>query len=143
MKGLFTLILASFFIPAAHAAQSQSYGDVEIHYNAMPTDELAPEVAKSYKLERSRNRGLLTLSVLKKSNTAGMGTPMKAKVTASAVNLNGQLTEIDLREVVDGQAIYYLGEFRISPPETLKFNINATPAGGQSHQLQFSRKFYR
>ena len=137
--GLLALVLAP---SAAMAEQSVKFGDIEVHYNAMPTSELLPEVAKNYKLERSQTRGLLTISVIKK-NQLGVGQPIKAEVTAHFVNQYSQLGGIDMREVQEGPAIYYLGEFRMSPPDTLKFTANVKPQGStQTYKVEFDRKVY-
>ncbi|GBL44785.1 hypothetical protein SFMTTN_0586 [Sulfuriferula multivorans] len=146
----FTLVASLLALPfAAHAAQTNpaeqvvKYGNIEIHYNAMPTDELQPEVAKNYHIERSRNRGLLTIAVLRK-NKLGVSEPVSAVITATVVNLNSQLAEIDMRTVKEGSAVYYLGEFRITPPDTLKFNVSAKPAGEtRKYQAEFSRPFFQ
>lgn len=137
--GLLALVLAP---SAAMAEQSVKFGDIEVHYNAMPTSELLPEVAKNYKLERSQTRGLLTVSVLRK-NQLGVGQPIKAEVTAHVVNQYSQLGNIDLREIQEGPAIYYLGEFRMSPPDTLKFTLSVTPQGSAKPlKVEFDRKVY-
>lgn len=137
--GLLALVLAP---SAAMAEQAAKFGDIEVHYNAMPTSELQPEVAKNYKLERSQTRGLLTVSILKK-NQLGVGQPIKAEVTAHVVNQYSQLGNIDLREIQEGPAIYYLGEFRMSPPDTLKFTLSVKPQGStKTHKVEFDRKVY-
>ncbi len=146
----FTLVASLLALPfSAHAAptnpaeQVVKYGNIEIHYNAMPTDELQPEVAKNYHIERSRNRGLLTIAVLRK-NKLGVSEPVPAVITATVVNLNSQLAEIDMRKVKEGSAVYYLGEFRITPPDTLKFQVSAKPEGEtRKYQADFSRPFFQ
>lgn len=145
MKTLITFSLAvSLLLPIVSAAeQAIKQGDIEIHYNAMPTDELQPEVAKNYNIVRSRNRGLLTISVLRK-NKLGVSAPVPAMLNASAVNLNAQFTQIGMREIRDGGAVYYLGEFRIAPPDTLKFSISVKPSGEtRQYPAAFSRTFFK
>ena len=143
MKFLLSLFVLALGLPAvALAEQSAKFGDIEVHYNAMPTSDLLPEVAKNYKLERSQTLGLLTISVLRK-NQLGVGQPIKAELTAHMVNQYNQLGNIDMREVVEGPAIYYLGEFRMSPPDTLKFTVNVKPQGSsQTLKVEFDRKVY-
>lgn len=142
MKTLIGLLALVLVPAAAMAEQSVKFGDIEVHYNAMPTSELLPEVAKNYKLERSQTRGLLTVSVLRK-NQLGVGQPIKAEVEAHVVNQYSQLGNIDLREIQEGPAIYYLGEFRMSPPDTLKFTLSVKPQGStKTHKVEFDRKVY-
>jgi len=143
MKAVVAAIALALAAPGfAAAEQSKTFGDIEIHYNAMGTENLKPEVAKNYKITRSKSRGLLTISVLKK-NTMGVAQPVPAEITATAVNLNAQLSSIDMREIKEGTAIYYLGEYRVSPPDTLKFNITAKVKGApQTYSFDFQQEFY-
>lgn len=139
---LLALSVATHAGEANPAEQVVKYGNIEIHYNAMTTDDLQPEVAKNYHIERSHNRGLLTIAVLCK-NKLGVSEPVAAALSASVVNLSSQLAGIPMREVKEGSAVYYLGEFRVTPPDTLKFSISAKPAGEtRSYQAEFSRPFF-
>lgn len=135
-------LLAIAFIPAAQAEQAEKFGTLEVHYNAMLASELLPDVAKSYKIDRSKTRGIITISVLRK-NAVGAAQPIPAKLTAYLVNLNNQLGSIDMREIKEGAAIYYLGEFRVSPPDTLKFNVTVELHGEPKREVTFSQKFYK
>jgi hypothetical protein len=138
----FLALLALALVTAAQAEQAQKFGSVEVHYNAMLSSELLPDVAKVYKIDRSKTRGILTVSVLKK-NAVGMAQPVPARLAAYLVNLNNQLGNIDLREIREGTAIYYLGEFRVVPPDTLKFTVTVNAAGEPAHEVSFSQKFYK
>lgn len=126
----------------AYAEIAQKFGALEIHYNAISTDELLPEVARAYKLERSKTRGLVTMSVLRKNAVGGLS-PVPAKISIYATNLNRQLSNIDLREVREGAAIYYLGEFRMALPDTLKFTATVETAGEPKREIRFEQKFYK
>jgi len=105
---------------------SESFDDYTIHINAFNSDTLQPNMAKAYNIIRSKNRGLLTISVVKKSNSAN-AMPIKAKVDAKATNLTGQLKNIQIREINDGGAVYYISEFNVADKEILDFTINVTP----------------
>ncbi|TCV88187.1 DUF4426 domain-containing protein [Sulfurirhabdus autotrophica] len=142
-KRLALLALAFIASGSAFAERSQTFGDIEVHYNAISTDDLTPDVAKSYKLDRSKNRGLLTIAVLKK-NKLGVGQPIKAEITASATNMSAQLSSLTLREVQEGNAIYYLGDFRVSPPDTMTFAIKVIPQGeSKAHDVDFKQQYFR
>lgn len=130
------------FAPVAQAEKAQKFGNLEVHYNAMLSTDLLPEVAKSYKIDRSPTRGIVTISVLRK-NAMGIAQPIPAKLSAYMVNLSNQLGEIDMREIKEGGAIYYLGEFRVSPPNTLKFTVTVETAGDPKHEVNFTQKFYK
>ncbi|OJW49840.1 MAG: hypothetical protein BGO60_06165 [Thiobacillus sp. 65-1059] len=142
MKRLLAALCLSAIAVAAHAEISQKFGPLEIHYNALTTDDLLPEVARAYKIERSKTRGLVTMSVLKQ-NKVGVPTPVAAKIAVYATNLNQQLAHVTMREIKEGTAIYYLGEFRVSPPDTLKFTASVEVAGEPKREMVFEQKFYK
>jgi hypothetical protein len=142
MKRLLALLCLCSCAAVAHAEIAQKFGDLEIHYNALTTDELQPEVARAYKIERSKTRGMVTLSALKK-NKVGVLTPVPAKLTVYATNLTQQLANITMREIKEGTAIYYLGEFRVAPPDTLKFTATVEVAGEPKREMSFDQKFYK
>jgi hypothetical protein len=136
-------VLTIALVPAfAQAEQAEKFGNVEVHYNAMLTSDLLPDVARVYNIDRSNTRGLVTISVLRK-NAMGVGVPIPAKLSAYTVNLNSQLSNIDMREIKEGAAIYYLGEFRVIPPDTLKFNVTVEASGDPKRVVTFNQQFFR
>jgi hypothetical protein len=142
MKRLLAALCLCSVATVAHAEISQKFGSLEIHYNALTTDELLPEVARSYKIERSKTRGLVTMSVLTR-NKLGALTPVPAKISVYVTNLNQQLANVTMREINEGTAIYYLGEFRVTPPDTLKFTATVEVAGEPKREMVFNQKFYK
>ena len=137
------LLGISFLFPhPAIAENSKDFGEFVVHFNALATDTLPPQVAREYSITRSRNRGMVNITVLKKV-LGSPGQPVHARVEANAVNLVGQGREIGLREVREGNAIYYIGEFRVANEETLKFTVRAQPQGTQEFlEVHFSQDFY-
>lgn len=142
MKRLLVTLVLSSIAAVSHAEISQEFGAIKVHYNALTTDQLLPEVARAYKIERSKTRGMVTMSVLKQ-NSVGVPTPVPAKLTVYATNLNQQLANIEMREIKEGTAIYYLGEFRVGTPDTLKFNTTIEVAGEPKREMVFTQKFYK
>jgi len=136
------LIVACLFIHDAAAERSDDFGDYQIHYNALTTNLIDPSVARAYGIIRSKNRALVNVAVLRR--VMGMAAqPVKAKVSAEAVNLNAQLRTIEMRELNDAGAIYYIGEIPVSNNETLTFSIEVTPEGeASSHKTSFTQEFY-
>lgn len=136
-----TLILGAVLLSpdAAHAYDALESGDYSIHYNALSTELLPPQVAKVYGIERSRNRGIVNVAVRKGE---GVGRAVEAKISATATNLNGQLQQIDMRELTDRDAIYYIGEFSISGHETFDFVLEITPEGSRTRTIEFRREFF-
>jgi len=121
---------------------SQTFGNLEVHYNALRTDELTPEVARAYGIERSGNRVMLNVSLLARA-ADGRTAPLDGTVTASARNLNGQLKDLEMRRVQEGPSIYFIGEVGISGNEIVVFDIDVTPSDGSGRQsVQFKREFF-
>ena len=137
-----TALLMGFLAITAAAENSTRADGYTIHHNALPTATLTPEIAKSYNIVRSRYRGLLNVSVIK-DQPGTTGTPVSARIEASAVNLAGQLRNLNLREIREGDAIYYLGEFPVSDGEVLRFSLLVTPAGeSRPIQAKLSQQFF-
>ena len=138
------LLLAVLLAPAAgFAQQSQDFGEYVVHYNALNTNLLTPQVAQGYKIVRSPNRALLNVTVLKKDQDTP-GTPVAAAVSATATNLTGQLREIEIREIRDAEgAIYYIGEFPVHNLETYRFEVHVEIEGElEPLVVRFNQQFY-
>lgn len=120
----------------------QEFGDFQVHYNAVRTDELTADVARAYGIERSTNRVMLNVSLLRKG-ADGRTTPVDGTVSATAYNLNGQLKNLTMRRITEGTSVYFIGEVGISGAEILVFDIDAAP-GDQSgkYSVQFKREFF-
>jgi hypothetical protein len=125
----------------AMADQFKDIGDAVIHYNTVTTDFFDPHIAKLYGIKRSKNRALLTVTVLKKH--MGLASlPIKANIQATAVNLSNQITDLKMREITDGGAIYYIAEFPVSNKETFDFTLNIKTENGQSDTVKFRNQFF-
>ena len=140
-KALFIFALALGSLNS-YAENSKEFGDYVIHYNAFRSDTISPEIAKQYGLARASNRVLINIAVLKKVlNTTGK--PTRSTVTGHASNLTGQLKQLEFKEIIEGNAIYYLAETKISDGEFLKFDIKVMPEGEtKATKLHFDKRFY-
>lgn len=119
----------------------REFGDYVVHFNALSTDRLTPDIAREYDIIRSRNRGLLTVSVLRTDDSAEHA--VRGDVSVSAVNLTGQLKGMTMREITEGSAIYYIGEVNVSDAETLIFSINVKPVDEtESFSIRYMRQFF-
>jgi hypothetical protein len=144
MQKLLTLILlvASTAFTGAQAEQSLTQNGYEVHYNAFNSGFLTPEVAQANGLTRSKVKALLNVSVLKLEND-GSKRPVNALVSGEARNLIGQIKRISFKKIDEGDAIYYLGEFRFSDEELLNFDLEVQPDPNQSAiKVRFSQTFY-
>jgi len=142
MRSLLALAALSF-TAAAPAQQSQDFGEYVVHYNALNTNLIPPEVAQAYGIVRSPSRALLNVTVLKKVMDTP-GTPVSANVAASGTNLTGQRREIELREIKEpGGAVYYVGQFPVHNLETYQFAVTVAVEGeAQPLEVRFKQQFY-
>jgi hypothetical protein len=146
MKQLFIslLLLGSLsFSLSSEAQQSQDFGEYVVHYNALNTNLIPPQVAQGYGIKRSSSRALLNVAVLKKVMDTP-GTPVAASVSANGTNLTGQRREIEIRKIEDTEgAIYYIGEFPVHNLETYRFNIQVAIEGEEEPLVvKFKQQFF-
>ena len=121
------------------AATNADIGDHIVHFSALSTDQLPPDVARNYNIVRSKNRAMLNVSVLRESDQVAV----TANVTVKTVNLTGQLKNITMRRINEQEAIYYIGEVAVANRETLIFDISITPDGvDSSSDVRFKRQFF-
>ena len=142
---LLTLALLGslLFSGMAPAQQSQDFGNYVVHYNALNTNLIPPQVAQAYAIKRSPSRALLNVTVLKKVMDTP-GTPVSASVTGSATNLTGQLRELEIREIRDSEgAIYYVADFPVHNLETYRFEVTVAIEGeDEPLAVRFTQQFY-
>lgn len=128
-------------IPEAQpaGATNADIGEHVVHFSAQSTDQLPPEVARAYNIVRSKNRAMLNVSVLNQADNSAVS----ADVAVKTVNLTGQLKNVTMRKITEGDAIYYIGEVAVANRETLVFDISVKPEGvEQSSDLRFKREFF-
>ena len=128
-------------IPEAQpaGATSADIGDHVVHFSAQTTDQLPPDVARLYSIVRSKNRAMLNVSVLREADNQAV----TAVVTVKTVNLTGQLKNVTMRKITEGEAIYYIGEVAVANRETLIFDISVLPDGvEQAGEVRFKRQFF-
>ncbi len=122
---------------SSNAENVSKFGDYVIHHTALPTDILLPEVARAYKIKRSKNRGMLNIVVQYK------GKGITAKVTGTGTNLNSQLKHLQFKEIKEENVIYYISTFRVTNKELITFKINVKPTGSdKTHTVKFKKEFY-
>lgn len=120
-------------------ASSADIGEHVVHFSALSTDQLPPEIARAYNILRSKNRAMLNVSVIRKADSV----PVPATVNVKTVNLTGQLKNVTMRQINEQEAIYYIGETAVANRETLVFDISVIPEGEtRASEVRFKREFY-
>ena len=123
-------------------AESQIFGDYTVHYIAVNSTFIAPEIAAQYHIERNRRGAFLNIAVLK-NNADGSTTPVTAVVTGGKQNLLQQSGDIEFQEVREGAAIYYSGQFEFSNAELLRFVVEVQPGQqGAAHRIEWTTTLY-
>jgi len=129
-------------VPEAQPAEATSadIGNHVVHFSAQTTDQLPREVARAYQIQRSPERAMLNVSVIRKSDT----TSVSADVSVKTRNLTQQLKNVEMRQINEQDAIYYIGETKVANRETLIFEITVKPEGEEqaSDVIRFQRQFY-
>ena len=63
-----TLFLSALLFASlgVNAEQFKTFSNLEVHYIALPSTFIQPEIAKQYGIKRSKTNGLLNISILDK-----------------------------------------------------------------------------
>lgn len=120
----------------------KDFGDYVIYVNALLTDQLTPDIAREYGIVRSKSRAMLTISVHKKQPEA-LPMAVTGDLHVTAVNLTGQIKNVLMRDIVEEDAIYYIGELEVNDGETLIYTVDVTPAGAEEGlSLRYQKQFF-
>ena len=140
MPALFKSLLLSITLlvsAAANAEQMQKLGDWDVHYIAFPSTFLTSDIASDYDIDRSKYLGIINISVLDSDTLKAQAVTM----TVTARNLLGNIRELDVREIREQNAIYYIAEVPHRNEETYRIKVTIS-SGNQTQELKFQQKFY-
>ena len=130
-----------FAASAAHA-ESQDFDSYTVHYIAVNTTFLTPEIAQQYNIVRSNRRAFLNIAVIR-NNSDGSTTPVAATIMGGKNNLLQQSSDIEFAEIHEGDAIYYIGQFDFSNAEIIRFTVSVQPEmKGEEHEIEWSTQLY-
>jgi hypothetical protein len=143
-RSLLQILLLSLItisdIGNAHAEQKQEVGHFDIHYMALSSTFITPEIAKAYGLERSSYNGLVNITVL---NTMQEGHPaVPVEISGIANNLIDARITLDFKEIREGQSIYYIAEVPYRDDQEVNFTIAIKYGNQLNTALKFKQKFY-
>jgi hypothetical protein len=123
-------------------AEEQDFGAYTVHYIAVNSTFLQPEIAQQYGIVRSARRAFLNVAVLR-NDADGSTTPVTATLSGGKRNLLQQTGEITFREIREGDAIYYIGQFEFSNAEILRLTVSVQPEHqGPEHTIEWSTQLY-
>ena len=139
--------MAMLFSTWVNAEQKEVFpgpdgSDYEVHYIALASTFLDEEVAKQYKLVRSRSLGLVNISIIRVDKD-GKRKAVGGAVQAEMINEIRQSQYLSFQQIVEGDAIYYLAQLQYREGELLTFDVTVYPEGGtQALKLRFVQNFY-
>ncbi|AIC23261.1 MULTISPECIES: DUF4426 domain-containing protein [Pseudomonas] len=141
MGRLVTFLLAACLSASAMAAEpikgerQEVFGDVTVHYNTFNSTFLQPDIAKAAELVRSKNQGVINVSVLK------AGKPLVAQVTGTVKDLTSQSVPLKFKQVTEQGAIYYIAQYPVEQQETRTFEIKVQ-TGDTINTINFNQELF-
>ena len=141
MSRLALLLLTACLSASAMAAdvikgeRKETFGDITVHYNTFNSTFLQPDIAKAAELIRSKNQGVINVSVIKD------GKPVIASVSGTVKDLTSASVPLHFRQVTEQGAIYYIAQYPVPQQETRTFEIKVQN-GDKINTLKFNQELF-
>ena len=141
MSRLALLLLTACLSASAMAADAikgerkETFGDITVHYNTFNSTFLQPDIAKAAELIRSKNQGVINVSVVKD------GKPVIASVTGTIKDLTSNSVALKFRQVTEQGAIYYIAQYPVPQQETRTFEIKVEN-GDKINTINFNQELF-
>ena len=120
---------------AIKGERQETFGDVTVHYNTFNSTYLTPDIAKSAELIRSKNQGVINISVLKE------GKPLMAQVSGSVKDLTSQAVPLKFKQITEQGAIYYIAQYPVDQQEVRTFDIKVQ-TGDKINTINFNQELF-
>jgi len=134
------VLLLAVSLPV-QAEQYRDFGHYRVHYSAFKSDMLSPEIAKAYDLSRSHYKAVVNITVQKKEGDSYQ--PVEASVKGTARDIYSKVQNLKMKEVKEGNVVYYLAELPIVDEQKLTFTIHVKPKGEDVvREVSFARQFF-
>ncbi|MGD8219083.1 DUF4426 domain-containing protein [Pseudomonas thivervalensis] len=117
------------------AERMEKFGDITVHYNTFNSTFLTPDIAKAAELTRSKNQGVINVSVIKG------GKPLMAQVSGTVKDLTSKTVPLTFRQVTEQGAIYYIAQYPVPQQETRTFEIKVQ-TGDKINTLNFNQELF-
>ncbi|WP_442110550.1 DUF4426 domain-containing protein [Pseudomonas sp. NUPR-001] len=141
MGRLLSFLLAGCLSMTAVAADAikgerqEVFGDTTVHYSTFISTFLQPDIAKAAELVRSKNQGVINVSVIK------AGTPVVTQVSGSVKDLTSNSIPLKFKQITEQGAIYYIAQFPVEQQETRTFTIDVG-IGGKTETISFNQELF-
>jgi hypothetical protein len=138
-RWVWLLLLCAF---GAHAEQFVDQGDYRVHYAAINTTELTPQVARQFGIDRTRNQILLVLNAQQRID--GRHVPVPATARGTATTLLGHQQTLALRPIHEAEVHYVVATFTTLDGEYMTIEADVLPQGSnETIPVRFKQQFYR
>jgi uncharacterized protein DUF4426 len=127
---------AAEFVPPA--ASSATFGDLRVHYNALPTLSLNDAVAREYGVSKDAGSAMLVIAIRRLENGEEVGA--EGEVSAEAFDLQGARQHIEFSAVKTGQYTDHIGVFTIQARDSYRFEVTVK-SNGRTEKVKFQRNF--
>lgn len=118
---MLALVLCQF----GQAEQSVEVGGYTVHYSVVPSTFLQPSVAARHNIVRANNRAVITIAA---RHERSMKPP--SQISGSFTNLLSQKIALEFKQIVEGDARYFIAAFLYTSEEPLTFRIQLHLADG-------------
>ncbi|SCX48567.1 protein of unknown function [Pseudomonas sp. NFACC32-1] len=129
------LSIGAMAADAIKAERKEVFGDITVHYNTFNSTFLAPDIAKGAELIRSKQQGVINVSVLKD------GKPFMAQVSGTVKDLTSQSIPLKFKQVTEQGAIYYIAQYPVPQQETRTFEIKVR-TGDKINTINFNQELF-
>ncbi|ANI62993.1 hypothetical protein ACVK1X_001801 [Pseudomonas sp. PvR086] len=115
--------------------RQETFGDVTVHYNTFNSTYLTPDIAKAAELIRSKNQGVINVSVIKD------GKPQTAQVSGTVKDLTSQSVPLQFKQITETGAVYYIAQYPVPQQEIRTFEIKVQ-TGDKINTINFNQELF-
>ncbi|MDB5998242.1 MAG: homoserine acetyltransferase [Pseudomonas sp.] len=120
---------------AIKGERKETFGDVTVHYNTFNSTYLTPDIAKAAELIRSKNQGVINVSVIKD------GKPLVSNVSGTVKDLTSQSVPLKFKQVTEQGAVYYIAQYPVEQQEVRTFEIKVQN-GDKINTINFNQELF-
>ena len=115
--------------------RQETFGDVTVHYNTFNSTYLTPDIAKGAELVRSKNQGVINVSVIKD------GKPLISNVSGTVKDLTSQTVPLKFKQITEQGAVYYIAQYPVEQQEVRTFEIKVQN-GDKINTINFNQELF-
>ena len=141
MHSLRPLLFSLVLLAGPALTETLQFDAYELHYTVVNSTFVEPVVAERYQIVRAKDRAFVNLAVRERLPEGG-----DRAVTAVVKGRSWDLFQnqfLEFREIREGDAIYYIADFKFTDSELRFFDLAVLPEGARrSKQFKFQHRVY-